>query len=101
MGSDYAKDLAMHPRRNPEIETKLLPDGHAVLFSKQTNWAHTITPLAAVAWEFCDGNHSMDEISSQVAEIAADPNFSVDLKTVVNDLIRELTDAGLLQEDSL
>jgi len=85
----------MHPKRNPDIVTKLLPDGHAVLFSPNNNWAHTITPLAAVAWEFCDGTNSTDDISTRVAEIAEsqpDPELTDKVKT----LIRELQDSGLL-----
>ncbi|HEY9772523.1 MAG TPA: PqqD family protein [Planktothrix sp.] len=89
----------MNLRRNPEIETKLLPDGHAVLFSKQSNWAHTITPLAAVAWEFCDGSHTTSEISKQVAKIADTNDVSADIESVVTELIQQFIESGLLCGD--
>jgi hypothetical protein len=89
----------MNPVRNPEIRTRLLPDGHAVLFSGQSDWAHTITPLAAVAWEFCDGQNSEDEIFSKVAEIA-EAGDDAELRNIVKILIRDLKDSGLLVDAS-
>jgi len=46
----------IRPKRNPNVQTKMLPDGHVVIFSNDSDWAHTITPLAAIAWEYCDAN---------------------------------------------
>lgn len=87
------------PKRNPDVETRFLPDGHVVLFSRKTNWAHTLTPLAAIAWEFCDGETAMDEIIVNVCSTAeaSDANTKVQLV----ELIAELEQNGLLDEKNL
>ena len=85
--------------RNPEVETKLLPDGHVVLFSSQNDWAHTLTPLGGIAWEFCDGENTIDQIIELVAS-TAEVNTDVvsgELKTLCN----ELVDSGLLTTDAM
>lgn len=82
--------------RHPSIQTTALPDGHAVLMSKDTEWAFTITPVAAIAWEFCDGTNTFEEI---VAHVQAVPEFepvTANLSTELAPLFEELTDAGFL-----
>lgn len=80
--------------RNPDVETKLLPDGHVVLFSAQNDWAHTLTPLGGIAWEFCDGESTLDQIIDLVATTAEVKVESVseELKTLCD----ELVNSGLL-----
>ncbi|HEY9868319.1 MAG TPA: PqqD family protein [Candidatus Obscuribacterales bacterium] len=90
----------MHPKRNPDVKTTLLPDGYVVLFSTKTDWAHTLNPTGALVWEFCDGQHSVDELVSAVAGLLAgsDPER---LRTEVESLLQELLAAGLvLDEDA-
>ncbi|HEY9713104.1 MAG TPA: hypothetical protein V6C72_06520 [Chroococcales cyanobacterium] len=90
------------PKRNPDVETKMLPDGNVVLFSTKNEWAHTITPLAAVAWEYCDGNNDLAEIIERVKAISSteglvgsDADHS--LSELIEALLEELADSGLLQ----
>jgi hypothetical protein len=83
------------PTRNPDVQTKLLPDGHIVLFAKDHDWAHTLTPLGGIAWEFCDGQHSVDEIVEFVVETAGIQS-SETLKTDLTTLFEELAGSGLL-----
>lgn len=86
---------AVKPTRNPNVQTKLLPDGHIVLFAQQHDWAHTLTPLGGIAWEFCDGQHSFDEIVDCVVETAGIQD-SATIKTDLTKLFEELSGSGLL-----
>ncbi len=86
----------MKPKRTPDIETKMLPDGHVVIFSKTSDWAHTITPLAAIAWEYCDGEHSVDEIVQCVLEYAK--GDAKDLHPAINDLLTDFAQSGLVAD---
>lgn len=89
----------MKPKRNPDIETKMLPDGHVVIFSKKSDWAHTITPLAAIAWEFCDGEHSLEDIVSCVRDCANlnEGAANSNLKPAISDLLNDFAKSGLVQ----
>lgn len=85
------------PQRNPEIETSLLPDGHVVLVSSKTDWAHTLTPTGALVWEFCDGTNSADEIVAKIQnikEVPANPSLKDDVST----LLDELDEAGFFTD---
>lgn len=86
----------MKPIRNPSVQTKLLPDGHVVLFSQENDWAHTLTPLAGIAWEYCDGELSEDEIVKVVAD-AAGSSSDGEIKENLQSLFTELRESGLLQ----
>lgn len=87
----------MNPLRNPDVQSKLLPDGHVVLFATDHEWAQTISPLAGIAWEFCDGCHSIDEIVEQVKTIAG-LDATTSIKTEMSRLLDELLESGLLIE---
>lgn len=83
------------PKRNEQIKTSTLPDGHAVLVSKETDWAYTLTPIAALIWEFCDGTNTIDDIVSCIQAI---PEFSANQckREEVSELLAELDDGGFL-----
>src|SRR5262249_5228194 len=87
--------LSVKPKRNPIVQTKLLPDGHIVLFAEDHDWAHTLTPLAGIAWEYCDGESTVDDIIDQVAETAGLQSSS-DIKPDLSKLFEELYGSGLL-----
>lgn len=87
----------MRPKRNPDVHTKMLPDGHVVIFSKQSDWAHTITPLAAIAWEFCDGEHSVDEIVNQVLAYS-EQAVSTELQPAICALLNDFAQGGLVSD---
>lgn len=88
----------MAPRRNPDVKTTLLPDGYVVLFSTKTDWAHTLNPTGALVWEFCDGQHSVDELVSEVAGLLAGSDRKL-LRTEVELLLQELLAAGLVFDE--
>lgn len=87
----------IRPKRNPDVQTKMLPDGHVVIFSQQSDWAHTITPLAAIAWEFCDGQHSVDEIVAQVKAYTKDQP-ETDIQPSICELLKDFAQGGLVSD---
>jgi len=82
-------------QRNPDIETKILPDGHVVLFSAKNDWAQTVTPLAGIAWEFCDGSKSAEEIAQDVLA-TTNLESNIELKGQLISIIKEFEDNGLV-----
>lgn len=86
------------PKRSQEMESTSLPDGFVVLVNKKTSWAHTLTPLGALVWEFCDGENSVDEI---VSNLKAIPEIGqrVSLDQEVADLVRQLDEEGFFLEE--
>ncbi|MGH9548216.1 MAG: PqqD family protein [Terriglobales bacterium] len=87
------------PVRNPDVQSKLLPDGHVVLFSQQNEWAHTLTPLAGIAWEYCDGELTIEEIVQCVSEAAGIQSVD-EIRTNLTALFDELLGSGLLSSES-
>lgn len=85
----------MYPLRNPDIESKLLPDGYLVLFNTKTDWAHTINPSAALVWEFCDGRHTVADIVTELTAILQ-PADSGALMAEVTNLVETLSREGIL-----
>lgn len=85
----------MHPRRNPDVKSTLLPDGYLVVSSCKTDWAHTLNPVGALVWEFCDGEHDVDQIIAEVSGLlpAGQPE---NLDEQVSKFVDELTASGLL-----
>ena len=85
----------IRPKRSPNVQTKMLPDGHVVIFSNDSDWAHTITPLAAIAWEFCDGEHSVDEIVNQVLAYTEEP-VATEIQPAICALLNDFAQGGLV-----
>lgn len=88
----------MKPKRNDDIETRLLPDGHVVLFSKNSDWAHTITPMAAIVWEFCDGDNTPEQIAQRTREITQ--SSDAELASQIDKLLQEFEQSGLILFES-
>jgi hypothetical protein len=91
-------NVAAKPVRSPDVETKILPDGHVVLFCEKSNWAHTLTPVGALVWEFCDGENDLESIITSLGKIK-ELNGAVGLREETIELLQELTDAGFILED--
>jgi len=87
----------INPKRDDQIETTLLPDGHVVLVPKQSDWAHTLSPLGALVWEFCDGTNSVNEIVALVRTI---PGIGErhSLEEEITALIAEFREDGFLSD---
>jgi hypothetical protein len=86
------------PRRDPGMALNHLPDGYVVLFSPDTNLAYTLTPLAALVWEFCDGANTVDEIVAQLGSVDEIP-ADVDLAKEVHALVNDFVNSGLVFTD--
>src|SRR5215470_19479281 len=87
-------------QRHPDVKAKILPDGYVLLHIKYINWVYTLTPLAGLVWEFCDGNNTLEEVVARICaieEVGADPALS----GKIADLMAELEKAGLLLEKDL
>lgn len=74
------------PTRNPELQTKLLPDGHAVVFNEVTLWAHILSPSGAVIWEFCDGEHTLNAILDELEALTGTRPELVQTQEFIADL---------------
>lgn len=88
----------MRPQRNADVKTTPLPDGCIVLFTTKTDWAQILNPAGAIVWEFCDGEHTVPEIASEVCTLLG----VVQESNVVSDveaLVKELVDSGQLFEN--
>ena len=88
--------MSSNPKRHPGIETKILPDGHAVLMSEKTNWAYTLNPLAAIVWEFCDGTNSLSDIVQHIKGMKEEIQLPDDLEHEVAEVVDDLTESDVL-----
>lgn len=89
----------MRPKRNNEVETRILPDGYVVLFNTKNNWAHTLTPLGALTWELCDGQVSIDEIVDRIVELVGSETVDRKLKEQITTLVDQLSELDLVIYD--
>lgn len=79
------------------MESTSLPDGMVILVNKKTSWAHTLTPLGALVWEFCDGDNSVEEIVANIKSIPEVGN-RVTLDQEVSELVQQLDNEGFFED---
>ena len=85
----------MNPKRKDDIQIQDLPDGSALLYDTESATAFPINESAAVAWRICDGEHSVDDITSELGA-----RFEADRETISADLsklLEDLQSRGLLE----
>ncbi|AGY57687.1 PqqD family protein [Gloeobacter kilaueensis] len=63
-----AQANSTHPQARSDVLGEFLADGSAVLFDPLTSVAHELNPTAALVWDWCDGEHSADQIVAAVEE---------------------------------
>lgn len=56
-------------RARPDVEMHVLPDGSALLFDPVESEGHVLNQLGALAWDYCDGALSREEIASEIADL--------------------------------
>jgi len=81
-------------RRNPAIEEAPL-QGEMMLFNAETSKFFVLNPAMALAWRCCDGAHSLEDISAEMASQFR----GVDAAQAANDVAKavdELYGLGLL-----
>jgi len=86
----------MNPKRKDGIEIQDLPDGSALLYDTESATAYPVNESAAVAWKAFDGEHSVDDIVSDL-----EAQFEADRETIATDLtalVADLQSRGLLQD---
>jgi Coenzyme PQQ synthesis protein D (PqqD) len=83
------------PARRYDMRGELLPDGCVAVHSQTDNQVHTLSPLAGLIWEFCDGKHSLVQI---VDKVSAASGIDISSEQAAR-LLNELGDAGLLLTD--
>jgi len=66
---------------------ELLADGSMVLYHTASRKLMTLNPTAALVWEYCDGEHTIEQITSEVrAVFPAVSTIADDVAGVLNDL---------------
>jgi hypothetical protein len=86
-------------KRAAKLKTTILPDGYVAIFSAPTDYAYTLPPLGALAWEFFDGEHSIDQLVEDVAR-ALGSEETAELHEQIVALTKELQRSGFLEECS-
>ena len=79
------------PTRRDDLKTILLPDGYVVVHSSTNNWVYTLSPVAGLTWEFCDGELCLPEIA---AAVSAASGLELSLEQV-EQIVAELREADL------
>ena len=82
-----------YPRRHKKIETRTIQGGQVVLRDRISNSSITLSPIAAMAWEFCDGLNTIDDIVESVGELIGNPEG---LHSKIKQLLNQLAEAGFL-----
>lgn len=75
------------PARDPRVLDELLADGSMVLYHTASRKLMTLNPTAALVWEYCDGQHTIEQITAEVRGVF--PTVSTiadDVAGVLNDL---------------
>jgi hypothetical protein len=91
----YSRRPDYHPIRRYYMRGELLPDGYVAVHSQTDNRVHTLSPLAGLIWEFCDGKHSLLQIVDKVSAASG-----IDISSEqAEQLLNELEEAGLLLTD--
>ena len=68
-------DCALAPRgtnvliRRAEVEAHRLPDQSCLLFDQRSRTTIPVNESAARIWELCDGNHTLEQIVDNLADI--------------------------------
>jgi hypothetical protein len=83
-------------KRASAVKTTVLPDGYVALFSAPTDYAYTIPPAGAVAWEFFDGDTPIEDVIEEAAQALGVENSS-DFSQQILNLAVELQKNGFLE----
>jgi hypothetical protein len=86
-------------KRAEKLTTTVLPDGYVAIFSAATNCAYTLPPIGALAWEFFDGDHSIDDIVNELLAVVVPSSTlnAADLRQQISLLAEELEASKFLE----
>jgi hypothetical protein len=81
------------PRRRPDVETHVLPDGTCLLFDPRGEEGHTLNAAGALVWDYCDGERSGAETAQELATLLPDHPQA---REETAELLAEMAGRGLL-----
>ena len=90
-----ATALSMETRfiRHDAVEDELLPDGGMMLYNPTTREVQTLNGTAALVWEGCDGERSLDSIVAEVRDVFPS---ATDAERDVRQLVDRLLRSGMI-----
>ncbi len=82
----------------------LLPDGFLAIYYKLKGQSLVLPPIASLVWEFCDGSHTVEEITVLVSECLATAgtvpdDLATQVQAIVDRLLKE-TLVAIEQDDA-
>ncbi len=86
------------PHKNACVHDELLADGSMVLYHSCRKELMTLSPTAALIWEYSDGAHSVEMIVNELRAVFPD---TPDLYNDVWSVLRALLDGAMITDDSL
>ena len=78
------------PVKNLNWKVSVLPDGRWLLYNPSENATHTLTAEAGILWELCDGQSSVEAITTEIRNLysnSAIANLQEQVMTMIDDLI--------------
>lgn len=77
------------PIRHEGVHDELLPDGSMVLYNGRRREVLTLNPTAALVWEYCDGEHDLGAIVTEVRDVFAGADAAeTDVRSMVEMFLR-------------
>jgi pyrroloquinoline quinone biosynthesis protein D len=86
---------AARPIKKDGVHTQKLPDGSTLLFDQESEKALAISQSAALIWEICDGEHSVDQLIEHLLATYDAPRETISAD--VRACIRELANVELVK----
>lgn len=83
----------IRPRRRPDVETHVLPDGTCLLFDPHGEEGHTLNAAGALVWDYCDGERTAAEIAQELVALLPDHPHAREETAA---LLAEMAERGLL-----
>jgi hypothetical protein len=71
----------------------VLPDGSSLLFDPVNSEGHTLSPLGALTWDYCDGALSCQEIATEIAALIP---HATEAHGAIRELLDQFAERGLL-----
>ena len=94
-----ANDTKLHnkqiPRRRDDLIERELPE-ELILYDPENDRAFLLNRVAALIWDLCDGNNSVEMIADQIATMFTNPVKQIhdDVRSFIGKYLRE----GLLND---
>lgn len=88
--------MAQRPKRRETLSCREVNE-EMVILDRSAGHVHQLNTTATFIWQRCDGEHSTEDISRELAKV-----FEVDATTLdrdVEEALRQLAALGLLEND--